>query len=183
MKQSNSIFFLGFLFFFLSKNFLGQNSDSTQLKTGLHRSDFSQCGHNITLTTALHIANYSSAEISLSRGYSNKGFIGTFSQYGLGIEFIYTHNRLIYLPKISCELDGLLPPICVSRMNLLYATDFGSNGSLKYRHEIGYSYRGIINITYSYTFNITEIHYLRMTHGINLQWNIFLGKRKWDRWA
>jgi hypothetical protein len=159
-----------------------QDSSSTPKPRKLHRADYSSCGHNYIITAAYHAAKYSSAEISFSRGYtwSSGGFPGSFSQYGAGMEFFRHNKEIIYAPKISCELDPFMPPLCLSRMNLMYVTDFRSHESLKYRHEIGISIMGYGNITYSYTWNITHDDFLPVKHGISFQWNLPLGKRGCD---
>jgi hypothetical protein len=188
-------YFLLYILFFLRVVAIAQDIDSTAINknTKLHRGE-TECGHNYIMTTGIHVGRYSSFELSFSRGYSwsSGGYPGTFNQYGIGMEFYYynkgiefhpNETKFVYAPKISFELDPFLPRLCLSRINLLYVTDFKNNSSLKYRHEVGLSLYGIVNLTYGYTFNLTNRNYLRLNHSINLQWNIFCGKRKYDNWT
>lgn len=97
------------------------------------------------------------------------------------MEILTDKQKYFYAPKISCELDFYQIPICLSRLNLLYYINPNGEGSLKYRHEIGITYRGYINLNYSYTFGLTNKDFYKLGHGINLQLNVPLGKRKLDR--
>jgi hypothetical protein len=182
------------LLFCLCTQIQAQTTDSLTIGTTRKNSRYIQAfeDHNLIITTAIHFGNYSSFEISLSRGYSwsSGGFPGSFNQYGIGMEFYNIFpaesniigNELIYAPKISFELDPFLPPICLSRLNLLYVTDFANNASIKYRHEVGFSYLGILNVNYGYSFNITNNDFVKVKHSVSIQWNIFWGERKWDNW-
>jgi hypothetical protein len=137
-------------------------------------------GRNIVVTIAYHSGTTKSYELSLSKGHTVEtgGYPGYFSQYGAGAELFYSGKIFFVAPKIFYELDPYLPPMCLSRMNLLYVTDFKNKGSLKYRHEIGFSLGGLFNINYGYTFNITNKEFCTTTHSLNLQWNFFIGGRK-----
>lgn len=166
----------------------GDTLNPSVLETRIKRDQ----GKNWIISPALHWSAYRSVELSISRGYSwsSGGFPGTFSQYGLGLEAFYrpktastpNMHSWVVAPKISCELDPLFPPLCLSRMNLLVLSDFKHNTSVKYRHEVGLSYLGIVNLTYGICFNLSRPDYLFCRHSLNLQWNIFAGKRNWDSW-
>lgn len=161
--------------------------------SSLHRGDLVRCGHNLILIAGFHKQAYTAFELSFGRGYSSSAGkhekeveiwknreLAVFGQSAIGTEILVDSENLIYAPKISSELSLLFPPVCISRLNLLYYTDFKSTGSLKYRHEIGFTYMGRLNVTYGYMFAITNRDYYRSKHSINLQYNLFLGKRRFD---
>lgn len=149
----------------------------------LHRGEFASCGHNYNITTGFSHTKYNSFELSFGRSYNarwNAILEETFSLSEIGMEVLFfDQNKHYFAPKISCELI-MFKIICLSRLNLLYYIEPNNSGSLKYRHEIGLSYRGFININYSYTFGLTNPNFLRSGSGINIQLNIPLGKRKRD---
>jgi len=162
---------------------LSAQNDSL-LNKKLHGADYSRCGHNFVLIAGVNRSNFTSYELSFGRSYSaqyNALIPETFSQYAIGMDILTDKDKLFIAPKISCELDFFPIPLCLSRLNLLYYIDPNGEGSLKYRHEIGLSYRGYVNLNYSYTLNLTNKDFYRSGHGINLQLNIPLGKRKIDR--
>ncbi len=170
-----------FLIFILPTIAFGQ-SDSIP-KRKLHRSDLSNCGHNFIITTAYNRTRYNSFECSIGRSYSaewNAFLLETFGQYQLGIEALTTNEKIIYAPKISVEIS-MFKIFCLSRLNLLYYINPDGEGSLKYRHEIGLTYRGYVNLNYCMNFNFTNNSYYDLGHGLNLQLNIPLGRRKFDR--
>lgn len=157
-------------------------SDSIRNKK-LHRSDLSRCGHNFIITSAYNRTNFNSFELSFGRSYSadwNAFLLETFSQYQVGCEALIDNGKIIYAPKLSAELSAF-KILCISRLNLLYYLNSSGQGSLKYRHEIGLTYRGYINLNYCYTFNLTNKSYYDLGHGLNIQLNIPIGHRKFDR--
>lgn len=177
-----SIRFFSIIIFFLTKSLYGQTTDSI-IKKKLHQSDYSRCGHNFILTTGISRTNFTSYEVSFGRSYSaeyNAVLLETYSQYEIGMEMLTDNKNYFYAPKISCELD-IFKFFCLSRLNLLYYFNPYGDGSLKYRHEIGLTYRGYVNLNYSYTFNLTNKEFYKLENGINLQLNIPLGKRNTDR--
>ncbi|MGG9962711.1 hypothetical protein [Ferruginibacter sp. SUN106] len=150
------------------------NADTAKVKKD------KKAGRNMVVTLAYHTGTTRSYELSLSKGHTVEtgGYPGYFSQYGFGAELFYKAKTYFAAPKISYELDPYLPPMCLSRMNLLYVTDFKNKGSLKYRHEIGFSFGGRFNINYGYTINITNKDFCNTSHSLNLQCNFFIGGRK-----
>jgi hypothetical protein len=170
-----------FLIFMLPTILFGQLDSIPKRK--LHRSDFSRCGHNIIITTSYNRTKYNSFECSFGRSYSadwNAVLSESFGQYQLGLEALMDGDKIIYAPKICAELS-LFKIICISRLNLLYYLNPDGAGSLKYRHEIGLTYRGYVNLNYCMTFNFTNKLYYNLGQGLNLQINIPLGRRKFDR--
>jgi hypothetical protein len=157
-------------------------SDSLKAQSTKKQRSEKDTGRNLMLVVAYHSGISRSYELSVGKGHSVRtgGYPGYFIQYGGGVEVFHYRNDIAFAPKIFYELDPFLPPLCLSRLNLLYVTDFKGKGSLKYRHEIGFSAYGKYNINYGYTFNLTNKSFFRTTHSLNLQWNIFTGKRKWE---
>ena len=185
MKRTMKIAITMVLVLFMCISSAAQNKDSIQKAHAIaaqRKQAAKDSGRNMVVTIAYHSGSTHSYELSLSKGHTVEtgGYPGYFMQYGAGVELFYKDKTVFAAPKIAYELDPYLPPICLSRMNLLYVTDFKKNGSLKYRHEIGFSLIGIVNINYGYTFSITHKEFCSTTHSINLQWNLFVGKRKVD---
>lgn len=152
-------------------------------KKKFHQSDLNRCGHNFIITSGYYRTNFNSFQLSFGRSYSanwNAFLLETFGQYQLGIEGLADNNRIVYAPKLSAELS-IFKILCLARLNLLYYLNPNGEGSLKYRHEIGLTYRGYVNLNYSFTFNLTNKSYYDLGHGINLQLNIPLGPRRFDR--
>ncbi len=169
-------------FLFIIPAVLFAQSDSIPKKK-LHRSDLSSCGHNFIITPAYNRTKYNSFELSFGRSYSanwNAFLVETFGQYQVGIEVLTNNDKIIYAPKFSAELS-VFKIICLSRLNLLYYLNPDGEGSLKYKHEIGLTYRGYVNLNYCTTFNLTNKSYYDLGQGINLQLNLPLGRRKFDR--
>lgn len=177
-----ALLFLTVTLLLLGNSSNGQTADSIP-KNKLHGSDFSKCGHNFILTAGINRTNFTSYEISVGRSYSaeyNAVILETYSQYEIGMEILIDQDKYFYAPKLSCELD-VFKFICLSRLNLLYYINPNGQSSLKYRHEIGLTYRGYVNLNYSYTFGLTNKDFYKLGHGVNLQLNIPLGKRRQDR--
>jgi hypothetical protein len=174
------------LFLLFCSNFLfaQDNSSSNSATDSSSKKDRSKSdtGINLMMIVAYHSGISRSYEFSIARGHSvsTGGYPGFFMQYGGGVEVFQYKKDIAFAPKIFYELDPFLPPMCLSRVNLLYVTDFKGRGSLKYRHEIGFSFEGGFNVNYGYTFNLTNKSFFRTTHSLNLQWNIFVGKRNWE---
>lgn len=154
MKIATTLLLLCFSFLLTA----AQTIDSAAQKSTKIEKPRTDTGHNFMITIAFHSGTSCSYELSFSRGHSltSGGYPGYFNQYGGGIEVFHKDGNLFFAPKIAYELDPFLPPMCLSRMNLLYVTDFKGNASLKYRHEIGFSFEGGFNINYGYTFNLTN---------------------------
>lgn len=160
----------------------GNTPDSLKAQSVKKLSSEKDAGRNLMLVAAYHSGTCRSYELSIAKGHSvnTGGYPGYFIQYGGGAEIFQYKNEAVVAPKIFYELDPFLPPMCLSRLNLLYVTDFKGKGSLKYRHEVGFSLGGNLNVNYGYTFNLTNKAFFRTTHSLNLQWNIFMGKRRWE---
>lgn len=170
------------IFIFILPAFSFGQLDSIPKKK-LHPSDLTRCGHNFIITPAYNRTKYNSFELSFGRSYSadwNAFLLETFRQYQVGIEVVTDNNKIIYAPKISAELSAF-KIICLSRLNLLYYLNPDGEGSLKYKHEIGLTYRGYVNLNYCIIFNLTNKSYYDLGQGINLQLNLPLGRRKFDR--
>ena len=157
-------------------------SDSLKAPSAKKQRSEKDTGRNLMLVIAYHSGISRSYELSIAKGHSVRtgGYPGYFIQYGGGAEVFQHKDEIAFAPKIFYELDPFLPPMCLSRLNLMYVTDFKGRSSLKYRHEVGFSFEGGFNVNYGYTFNLTNKKFFKTTHSLNLQWNVFVGKRKWE---
>ena len=160
----------------------GNISDSLKVQSAKKQCSEKDTGRNLMLVIAYHSGISRSYEFSIGKGHSVRtgGYPGYFIQYGGGAEVFQHKDEIAFAPKIFYELDPFLPPMCLSRLNMMYVTDFKGRGSLKYRHEAGFSFEGGFNVNYGYTFNLTNKEFFKTTHSLNLQWNIFAGRRKWE---
>ncbi len=131
-------------------------SDSLKAPSAKKQRSEKDTGRNLMLVIAYHSGISRSYELSIAKGHSVRtgGYPGYFIQYGGGAEVFQHKDEIAFAPKIFYELDPFLPPMCLSRLNLLYVTDFKGRSSLKYRHEIGFSFEGGFNVNYGYTFNL-----------------------------
>ncbi len=171
------------LFCFIAISSSAQNGPpGNKPKKEMHKSDYNKCGHNMNITTGVSFGKYTAFELSVGRSYSayyNSPILETFSQYAFGMELLLDTSGNVFAPKVSTELV-ILKAICISRLNLLYYIGPEGDASLKYRHEIGVSYRGFVSVNYAHTFNFTNKKFVPPGNSLNIQINVPLGKRKWD---
>lgn len=165
MKKIVSVFFI----FFHFCSFAQQDTTAIKKKT--------RPPLNWVITPGLYFSNHFTGGLSVSKAYSwssgGPGFGGHL--YGAGIEFSSDGGKMIAAPKLFYE--GYLTLILV-RAGLIDYTDF-RNSSIKFRPEIGISFDGTLSVTYGYNFALTHKDFFPLQNSLNLQYNIFIGKRKY----
>lgn len=128
---------------------------------------------NLRCTYNFATANEFNLGFSLTNKIRASIFEGA-GHYGPFIDFGYTNKTNgLFSSKIGYEISGALLIMC-GRVSFINYTDF-NNSQFYFSPEIGVSALGVLNLTYGYNFNISQLNYYKLNgHHVSLNMKIKL---------